>query len=71
MAKKFGFGKTTGIDIPGEATGRIADRKWKLSYWKAMKGYYCKVGKRNPTACATSCTVRPRVLPGGLQLPCR
>jgi penicillin-binding protein 2 len=47
MAKKFGFGKTTGIDIPGEATGRIADRKWKLAYWKSMKNYYCKVGKRD------------------------
>ncbi len=45
MAKKFGFGKKTGIDLPGEATGRIADRKWKLEYWKSMKGYYCKVGK--------------------------
>ncbi len=47
MAKKFGFGKTTGIDIPGEATGRIADRKWKLAYWKSMKRYYCKVGKED------------------------
>ncbi len=45
MAKKFGFGKTTGIDVPGEASGRIADRKWKLAYWKSMKRYYCKVGK--------------------------
>ena len=46
MAKKFGFGKTTGIDLPGEASGRIADRPWKLAYWKSMKGYYCKVGKQ-------------------------
>jgi len=46
MAKKFGFGSTTGIDIPGEATGRIADRQWKLDYWKSMKRYYCKVGKQ-------------------------
>jgi penicillin-binding protein 2 len=47
MAKKFGFGKVTGIDIPGEASGRIADRKWKLAYWKSMKKYYCKVGKQD------------------------
>ena len=47
MAKKFGFGKTTGIDIPGEASGRIADRRWKLAYWKSMKDYYCKVGKED------------------------
>jgi penicillin-binding protein 2 len=42
----FGFGKPTGIDIPGEASGRIADRAWKLAYWKANKGYYCKIAKK-------------------------
>jgi penicillin-binding protein 2 len=45
-AKNFGFGKPTGIDLPGEASGRIADRHWKLAYWKAMKGYYCKVDRQ-------------------------
>jgi penicillin-binding protein 2 len=44
-AKSFGMGTATGIDIPGESSGRIADRHWKLSYYKAMKGYYCKVDK--------------------------
>jgi penicillin-binding protein 2 len=42
-AKNFGFGSETGIDLPGEASGRIADRHWKLAYWKQMKDYYCKV----------------------------
>jgi penicillin-binding protein 2 len=45
-AKLFGFGKPTGIDIPGEASGRIADRRWKKEYWDANKGYYCKIGKK-------------------------
>jgi penicillin-binding protein 2 len=45
MAESFGFGEVTGIDLPGEATGRIADRRWKLNYWKSNKGYYCKLGK--------------------------
>jgi penicillin-binding protein 2 len=45
-AKKFGFGKPTGVDLPGEASGRIADRHWKLAYWKANKAYYCKIGKK-------------------------
>jgi penicillin-binding protein 2 len=45
-AKMFGFGRPTGIDIPGEAPGRIADRHWKLAYWKANKSYYCAVGKK-------------------------
>lgn len=49
MAKTFGFGKPTGVDLPGEASGRIADRKWKLAYWKSMKDYYCKVGKQGGT----------------------
>ncbi|MGH3496637.1 MAG: penicillin-binding protein 2 [Nocardioidaceae bacterium] len=45
-AKAFGFGRPTGVDLPGEAAGRIADRRWKLAYWKQNKGYYCKVGKQ-------------------------
>ncbi len=45
-AKSFGFGSKTGIDLPGEVSGRIADRKWKLAYWKANKDYYCKLGKK-------------------------
>jgi penicillin-binding protein 2 len=34
------------VDLPGEASGRIADRHWKRAYWKANKAYYCKVAKR-------------------------
>jgi penicillin-binding protein 2 len=45
QAKDFGFGRETGIDLPGEASGRIADRQWKLDYYKAMKSYYCKLDK--------------------------
>jgi penicillin-binding protein 2 len=47
-AKAFGFGRPTGIDVPGEAAGRIADRHWKLAYWKAMKGYYCGIDQKPP-----------------------
>jgi penicillin-binding protein 2 len=45
-AKNFGFGSETGIDLPGEASGRIADRHWKLAYWKSMKGYYCTMDRK-------------------------
>jgi penicillin-binding protein 2 len=48
-AKSFGFGSKTGIDLPGEVSGRIADRMWKLSYWKANKDYYCKLGNQPGT----------------------
>jgi len=43
-AEAFGFGEETGLDLPSEATGRIADRRWKLEYWKANKDYYCGIG---------------------------
>lgn len=48
-AKDFGFGSTTGIDLSGEVAGRIADRTWKLAYWKANKAYYCKLGQSPQT----------------------
>ena len=46
-AKNFGFGRKTGIDLPGESGGRIADRHWKLAYCKSMKSYYCKIDQAN------------------------
>jgi penicillin-binding protein 2 len=46
IATSFGFGEETGIDIPGEAGGRIADRQWKRDYYEANKDYYCTLGKR-------------------------
>ncbi|MFE6648236.1 penicillin-binding protein 2 [Nocardioides sp. NPDC057772] len=45
-AKAFGFGKRTGIDLPGESSGRIADRKWKAEYYEAMKDYYCRMDEK-------------------------
>ena len=45
-AKMFGFGSETGIDLPGESSGRIADRKWKREYYEAMKGYYCGIADK-------------------------
>ncbi|MCA1984134.1 penicillin-binding protein 2 [Nocardioides nematodiphilus] len=45
-AHSFGFGKPTGIDIPGEAGGRVGDRVWRADYYQAMKGYYCTMDKK-------------------------
>ena len=49
MAKKFGFGSRTGIDLPGEAPGRIADRHWKQAYYESQKDYYCDLAGKPQT----------------------
>ncbi len=45
-AHSFGFGERTGVDIPGEASGRVGDRVWRASYYKEMKGYYCSMDRK-------------------------
>ncbi|MFI9769459.1 penicillin-binding protein 2 [Streptomyces sp. NPDC052415] len=46
-AHQFGLGAETGIDLPNEVTGRVPDREWKQSYWKANKDAWCKTGKKD------------------------
>ena len=52
MAKAFGLGKPTGLDLPSESDGRIADRAWKRAYWKATKDFYCAKAKTGYPAVA-------------------
>ena len=72
-AMTFGFGGETGIDLPGEASGRIADRRWKRHYWKQMKDYYCGIAAKPQDADDQRLRlhVRARVLRRGLRLPRR
>lgn len=48
-AQEFGFGEPTGVDLPGEASGRIADRRWKQRYYEAMRDHYCEIDEKNTT----------------------
>lgn len=61
MAKDFGLGQPTGIDLPGEVGGRIADRQWKYDTWQANRaincaraapGFYDHMAKTDPSRAA-------------------
>ena len=47
MAKRWGLGSKTGIDLPDERIGRIASRAFKKLFWQQRKADYCK-GANNP-----------------------
>ncbi|MEO8330248.1 MAG: penicillin-binding transpeptidase domain-containing protein, partial [Candidatus Nanopelagicales bacterium] len=49
-AKALGYGKATGIDLPGEASGRIVNRQWRKDYYAANKDYYCNFDEEAPPA---------------------
>ncbi|HEU0130507.1 MAG TPA: penicillin-binding protein 2 [Mycobacteriales bacterium] len=42
MAREFGFGRRTGIDLPDERAGVIMDRELRRRTWEENKEQYCK-----------------------------
>jgi penicillin-binding protein 2 len=45
MAQAFGLGKRTGIDLPSERRGTVADRAYKQEYWEQTRQNRCKGAK--------------------------
>lgn len=45
MAREFGFGTATGVDLPHEAAGRVPDRAWKKANWERTKADSCRRAK--------------------------
>jgi penicillin-binding protein 2 len=45
MAKAFGFGRQSGIDLPGETAGSVVNRADAQKIWDQLKGSYCRRAK--------------------------
>ncbi len=45
MAEAMGFGKATGLDLPGEAEGSVVDRAGAKAIWEDLKDSYCRRAK--------------------------
>jgi penicillin-binding protein 2 len=42
MAKAYGFGRDSGIDLPNESSGWVINRADEVKIWNQMKSTYCK-----------------------------
>ena len=47
-AKGFQIGVKTGIDLPSESSGRLADREWRTKWYSQNKDFYCNYKTRAP-----------------------
>ncbi|WP_265444628.1 penicillin-binding protein 2 [Flexivirga meconopsidis] len=45
MARQFGIGERTGVDLPGEQAGLLPDRQWKVANWQATRADLCQRAK--------------------------
>lgn len=53
-ARGFQIGKKTGIDLPAESAGRLADRAWRAAWYQENKDYFCNYTARAPKSQQTT-----------------
>jgi len=53
-AEGFQIGKKTGIDLPSESSGRLANREWRNSWYEQNKDFYCNYKERASKAQQTA-----------------
>jgi penicillin-binding protein 2 len=53
-AEGFQIGKKTGIDLPSESSGRLANREWRKSWYEQNKDFYCNYKERATRAQQTA-----------------
>ena len=53
-AEGFQIGQKTGIDLPSESSGRLANREWRNSWYEQNKDFYCNYKERASKAQQTT-----------------
>ena len=53
-AEGFQVGQKTGIDLPSESSGRLANREWRNSWYDQNKDFYCNYKERASKAQQTA-----------------
>ena len=54
VAREAGLGRATGVDLPGEAAGRVPDREGKRETWEATRETRCEAARTGyPDVAAT------------------
>jgi penicillin-binding protein 2 len=57
-AKGFQVGIKTGVDLPSESSGRLADREWRTDWYAQNKDFYCNYKTRAPKSQQTAFLVQ-------------